>query len=473
MSGSPVLQAFIADFANNPRAMREMGYQATDQRLALLQAEAALDNNHVWIEAEPQPGAWEQTRDHMKRGISNLHNDWIYNSPSRMVWDATRSEWIVSTYSGRIVVLDDNLSFKRYIGFVGNSAYSDKHNYYVNGIRVSPDGTRLAICNYSQHIVRVYDYQPDGDIIHLYDVGVLNGAGQPSAGRLQNPTDVAFLPNGNLAIISFQGNDTVGSYTSPGGTGVVSEHDIATGNFVRVLLFFSEGSNGEPWNNSGIYQPNSMEIVTNPNTGNPELWLSSQSQMSYNYRDWIAAFDISDLNLAPALPLVKAFREPVGWPFAYLAPQGFEVDYQNDRLIFTSWDNGVIGTIQISTSDLLHIYGTYDRQDYRGNLFTVRGHEDITNGGFFQPAGVRLIDQNTMAVDNVWIVDRGNNAIKPGYLPGTVEVPYNVSIPSGYHVSHGYEGFMGLDTTTGIRKVSANDLDSIGKVPVILERMYP
>ena len=460
MAGSPFLNAFINDFANNPRALREMGYQPTDQRLQLLKNESSLENSKIWHEVEATPQLWQVVRDWLKngRGVEQKFNDWIVGGVvalKRLETPLADGTQFVAV-AGRIVLLDENLSFVSYKGAVGAPAPASDPTFYANvsDIAIDEVNDRIAVvCGYPYNMVRVYTFST---FSHLFDVGTYyTYHADPTTGYLYYPISVAWHPNGNLLIANLNGG--------PDNFGHISEYDGQTGAYVQTLL--DSGANGapkgEPWNGGGIYRPYRIYVKHTQNN-EPRLWVSSIDYPNYNYRDWVAEFDL----LSTGRPeFIRAFREPDEYGFGQLSARDFVVDYVNDQITVANSVDGAIVTINMTSRDLLGVSGVYDvlPSDRPQIADTESPHSMQT------PSAIAPFDSGGKMF---YVGTLNRRGIMPVWYQNEIEVPYDIStVPEGYRETAFSKALWGLDEN-GIRKAPVWKLNDADKITLLLERVY-
>ncbi len=110
-------------------------------------------------------------------------------------------------------------------------------NQYMQYVWAAADnGSLIAMVSYTRHFVKFYDrdaWLSGAASNPVASIGVYNGAGHVSAGKLYNPRDIKALPNGNWLIASYNGNNDTGGQSN--NQGYVSEWDSA-GNLVAVRV---------------------------------------------------------------------------------------------------------------------------------------------------------------------------------------------------------------------------------------------
>ena len=156
----------------------------------------------------------------------------MINSPVAFGIDPTNGQKYLANYYQRTGLITDNLAYEGYLPFAYEEPNDSNHGIaYVRNLDFDSESSRVALVSQFRQIVRIYDKTREAPPIA--QIGVFNSAGQAIDGKLYEPYDCLFLPDGNLIISSHRGNGA--TTTSKKNQGHVSEYDH-NGNFVSTLL---------------------------------------------------------------------------------------------------------------------------------------------------------------------------------------------------------------------------------------------
>jgi len=423
---STLIQSFLSDFAANDRALRAMGYEPGSQRLARLIDEAALDTNHVWIEAAPANNDHQTLREQIGVVVS-CYRDGTINRP-RGLRKVGAEFWVVNHYRpvGRF---DSNWSYLGDWGRYGDPNADAANTRYLYDIAVDEVGGR--VYTFGDNRVSCFDLDTAA---HVWTWG--DGTSGNYADDRPNSYggSCELLPNGNLAVAVRYGRGTIGGQEGLA-NGYVAELDAATGNPVACRLM--KRTNGAPWRGE-VSEPTRIRLLDG------RLYVSC-----YNTH-LIGVFD------PDTWEHIETFTRPAGIDVQSVNPRGLCLNDAGDAVVVAA--NGPKVLVALGLSD----------HDYRWHSGEA-GWDDRT-AAENQPGELYdIYDILPIGGGRYAVADSGNNRISVlpefNYYP----VPYQYALPAGYRLVDAAlpEDF---DPDTGTRLVRIKDLDQVGPLYLACER---
>lgn len=301
---------------------------------------------------------------------------------------------------------------------------------YLFGGKINTSQTRVALASWARHVVRVYDL--DDPTTYLFEIGVPASGGHVADGKIGNPFDVVWLPNGNLLVSCY-------TYRGANGTnhGHVSEYSGDTGQLVASRLEFGGlNSNTGFVTQGGVYRPGRMHVDS---VG--KLWLINHGRN-----------EIGRFNMTPNEHGYYQFEA------AYYSPAG------------TNW--GSLYGICLSSNEQTVIVGS--RNDQR-----IYGLDIETHAAMFiiEPAkmglgtdfrDVRLLKHQDGA-DYVIFSDWSRHSVCVVRCSETEQIAYTIPTPPiGMSIDNATDSLSPqLNTETGILSVQTHELDHVGDLVVL------
>lgn len=422
---SDLVRRFFADFAANDRALRAMGYDPGSQRLQQLIAEAALDTNHVWIEAVPANNDHQTLRGQIGVVVSGYREGTV--DRPRGLRNVGGEFWVVND---RLPVgrFDANWSYLGEWGRYGDPSDDPDNNRYLYDIAVDEAGGRVYVVG--ENRVRCFDLDA---ATHIWTWGD-GTAGNFADGRLSSPVSCELLPNGNLAVAVQYGRGAIGGQNGIY-NGYVVEFDASSGNPVACRLM--KRTNGAPWRGE-VSEPVRIRLLGG------RLYVSC-----YNTH-LVGVFDPDTWDH------IETFARPAGFDVQSVNPRGLCLNDAGDTLVVAA--NGPKVLVAMGLAD----------HDYKWHSGEA-GWDDRT-AAENQPGELYdIYDILPIGGGRYAVVDSGNNRISVlpefNYHP----VPYQYTVPAGYRLVESAlpEGF---DPAAGHRLVRIKDLDKVGPLYLACER---
>ncbi len=426
-----LVQRFLADFAANDRALRAMGYDAASQRLELLQQEAALSADRIWIKAEPA----NQDHKTLLARIGVVHSGYRdhgrINRPTAI--RKVGGEYWVASYYQRIARFDANWTFLGWWPGAWGADHAAGQYSNVEDFAVDEANDRLFAALGGRHRVMAFQLS-DGS--HLWTWG--DGTpGDYADNRPNTPRSVELLPNGNVAVAVWNGAGPAGV-----AAGYVAELDGTAGTAVAARL--ERKTDGFPWNGE-VDRPIRIRLL------NGRLYVS----LYYLNGGMVGVFDPTTWQP------IETYTQPQGWDVQSVSPWGLCLDDPDPaaatELVVCANSPKVIVALGLTDHDYKWHAGE-QRWDDRAGADNIPGElHDIRD---VLPLGGGLFA----------VADYGNNRIMVLPRFNTMSVPYTVAMPTGYRlVTDGLpEGF---DPATYELAVKLNRLHQVGPLYLPLERM--
>jgi len=415
------LKTFINDLANNEALKRympsigELGWQQ-------LKDEAALSARQIWTEHLP-PDGWDQLNCGVVTSYYN-HNEGC-NDPVKIL-RLLDGNYLVLNYSAQCALFSPDLLFLEWLPFgrSGNPLTVSDAYGHLRGGDINADNTKLALVNYDYHLIRCFDYLT-GQVLWSFGDGT---AGNASDGRVYNPRDAVWLPNGNLMISSYngRGDTAIGTYN----VGFIAELDGATGALVEVHLEYGPGAGF--FNRLECYYPTGLAMFDN------HLYICGYG------RDEIGCFDVSS-----GFEYARTYKKP-----AIIDENGVNpaacCKGPGESIIVYSAGMKQLAALSLATGELLWYSGFpgFDAvarpRDQPHELWDVYG----------------LIWDEAKQV--TLAADYGNRRIQALSQNNTVTIQYSVTPPAGgYHLVQMSQGY---DPATQTMNIPVNSLQSFGSV---------
>lgn len=430
---SNFLNAFIADFLNNQKAMKDMGMTAGDQRSTLLQAEVNVDRSKTWVGADLVSSAVKDIPSKIGYTTERYTSSWPQNPTNILpVTHHGQSGFVVTNWSYEVQFFDDTWEFIEALTHRSTNYANPKSNYYVLRAFYDQVNGRLLLVNSGAHVIRVYQF--DG-MVHLFDIGTPQSASQdPTTGRLYDPHDIDILPNGNYVVACYRGTPA-GAYAN---SGYVAEYDSATGAFVQVLLQ-SDQANGRtrPWDNA-VYQPRGVEVVGN------DLYVYQQAG------DMIGVFDLTTSPLEHKE--VYALDSKDG---GFRCAGSFRVDTARGEIIFANGERDTVGGVSLADHKLTWQVGSRKLLD--NNILNAK------NYGFYTPKDVVPDPANP---DFYLVADYANGGIQRIYRDLLVDVDYSFTPDPDFQIATGYfPANWQFDFGTNILRIVGQPVETLNLLP--------
>ena len=413
------LKTFINDLANNETLKRYMpsigdiGWQS-------LKDEAALNAKNIWTEHLP-PAGWDQVNYGV---VSSYFNKNEGCSDPVKILRLLDGNYLVLNYSAQCAIFSPDFLFLEWLPF---GRYDYDLNYpdsygYLRGGDINADNTKLSLVCYGRHSVRCFDYST-GNVLWTFGDG---SPGFSSDGRLYNPRDAAWLPNGNLMVSSYNGREGTTSNTS--NVGVIVELDGSTGALVATHLEYGPG--GGFFNRGECYYPTGMAMFDD------HLYVCSFG------RNEIGCFDVS-----AGFEYVRTYKKPAIINEDGVNPTACCKGAAGELIVYSAGLKAIAGLSLVTGNLLLHagIPG-FDASNIPKN----RPHE------LWDVYGIIWDDSKQV----VLAADYGNRRIQALSQNNSVEIQYNVIPPAGgYHLVQMPDGY---DAATQKMMLPVNELQSFG-----------
>jgi len=418
------LQTFINDLSVNENLKRSFP-SIGEEGWANLKAEAALDATRVYREYPP-PVGWDDVNFGVK---VSYYNDNEGVGQVAKILQLLNGDRLLLSYNGQVGIYSSDWVYKGYIPF-GRYAnpFTEADGYrYVWGGDINADNTRLALVMYGHDCVRVFNYTT-GAVMWTFGDGT---NGNAEDGRLYNPYDAVWLPNGNLLVSSYNGTGEVA--TGSNTYGFVVELDGATGALVEIRLEYGDAlgycKRGECMYPTGL-----------------GMW-NDQAYVCCIGRDEIGRFDVDSSNF----DWVRSYKKPIEINADGVNPTCV-CEGPNDTLIAYASGLKAIAAVSLDTGAFQWFSGIpgWDARSAPTNepheLWDVKGIiYDTVNGV-------------TLAADY------GNRRVMALIQSNVATVTYTVAVPDGgYRLEQAPPGY---DNATTSMNVSVNQVSALGSANI-------
>lgn len=413
------LKTFINDLANNDALKRhmpsigELGWQK-------LKDEAALSAKKIWTEHLP-PVGWYQSNHGVVSSYYNKNEG--CNDPVKIL-RLLDGNYLVINYSSQCAIFSPDFLFLEWLPFGSYGNQMSVPGAYGNlrGGDINADNTRLALVSYGYHTIKCFDYLTGQELWSFGD----GTPGNASDGRVYNPRDAVWLPNGNLMISSYngRGDTAIGPYN----VGFVAELDGATGALVEVHLEYGPG--GGFSNRLECYYPTGLAMFDD------HLYVCSYGC------DEIGCFDV-----AVGFEYVRTYKKPAIVNEDGVNPSACCKGADGELIVYSAGLKEIAG-LSLATGDLLWHAGIagFDAFSVPKN----QPHE------LWDVYGIIWDDSKQVTL----AADYGNRRIQALSQNNTANIQYNVTPPDGgYHLVQMPEGY---DEANQIMTLSVNELQTFG-----------
>ncbi len=410
------LKNFIDDILVNGQVLRALSSVGTEQ-LQQLQAEAAVDTSRIWTELSPLAG-WDDTYAIGVKASFYDNDEGVYN-PTKII--PVTGGYLVLQHDGEVLKFSSNwnyqgkLQYGKVVGLIGDSP-EGYGRVYGGNINATED--RLALCCHELHYVRVFNHIT-GEVVWTFGDGI---PGDPADGRVYNPQDAVWLPNGNLIVTCVNGN---GPVVNTSNAGVVIELDAQDGHLVATHLYYTTDNLGR-MNRGGILHPYGVTVVGDL------LFICSSGAKE------VGSFDVSS-----GFEFVRIYKRPPGVLVDTASPTCVAEGASGSILINTNVAHIVV-SMDIATGDLIEYCGVpgWDAQTPPADNYNEIG----TLYGILYDA----------VNDVILAADYGNRRITALHRSNLWDIQYPlVAGPPGYRLVRSPKDY---DANTGMRSIPINQL---------------
>ena len=173
------------------------------------------------------------------------------------------TDLFLASYYDKVLQITNNLDISGQLPIRYQDPNSSNDGIaYVRGLDFYQEDNLVALVSQSRQLVRIYD-RAIGEA-PLAQIGEFNSKGNVADNKLNDPRDCLFLPNGNLLVVSRNGQGVGGT-----GAGHVSEYDQTGALVATRLKYKADGQSAIE--NDIVNQP--TKIKFDPNESN-YLWVS-------------------------------------------------------------------------------------------------------------------------------------------------------------------------------------------------------
>ena len=373
------------------------------------------DNNpvRIWTKHEP-PADWKPSTSGVVVSHFNGNEGCYY--PNKIVPRPVSGGFLVINYYRQVALFSSKWEFEGWLPYgIWSSEFTSPERYrHVRGGDITSDESKLALCLHNDHYVKVFNHQT-GD--HLWTFG--DGTpGNAEDNRVYNPWDCVWLPNGNLAVTSYNGTGNIA--TGDNSNGMVLELDGTDGHLVRVLLEYTDANYGR-FNRNGVHRPTGMAMFDN------KLYICSIG------RDEVGCFDVE----SGAFDFVRTYKKPLGLTVNDVDPKCCCQGPNNTLIVYSSGTKR-IAAVNLSDGTLAWYSGIpmWDSSPNPRN----RPHELWDVYGVYWDA----------ANERVLAADHGNLRIMSLTTTNLHTIQYQVDPPSGYRLVWKPDGYDEVNKTLSV-----------------------